>query len=340
MSSAIRNFIVMFCLFLIFFGICGHYFATTLVPDLISARDSDTGNSDADDREQSVDENNGIIGDDNLSNTEDDTEYDTFTMAFFCLGLEEELVEIYMVHVNDGYKTCVSASIPASSTAEIGGFSLMEIYKKNGVDYLVKKLQYLTGYTIDDYATLLAVDRNGKGHSVTDLSKRFGYHYRLNEAFEYPDPLYVIYKDKLENGEIEEEEISEESGDAVTDNDAPNEYFTVEADNYDLLAITNGLKNYVILLDSKYNPNAHVIFEEFLKRMLENDELKKNLDKQASVMKCFEDKTFSDIEYKDTKVAKYLFKYENQQTAFKCEKISDWDNIKNTLKAKEKGNVE
>lgn len=340
MSSAIRNFVVMFFLFLIIFGICGHFIATNLVPDLIASEDDENNsnvvNGDVS-SELSVEHEHG---NDNESEP-DDSQYETYTVAFFCLGLEDELVEIYMVHINDGYKTCVSASIPAVSTAEVGGFTFEQIYRKNGIEHLVNKLKYLTGYTIDDHACLKAVDRNGRGHSITDLSKRFGYNYRINEAFEYPDPLYEIYQDKLENDRFNEnEESSEAVSEESVEDKTPDEFFTVQPDNYSLHGITNGLNNYTILLDSEYNPNAHAIYGDFFKRLLNNKDIVNSVDEQKTVLKCFENKTFSIDNYESTEAAKYLFKYENQHIDCPCEKISDWDNVKNTLKAKEQGKID
>ncbi len=348
MSSALRNFIVTFFLFLIIFGIGGHVLATNVIPSIINSEANADSSDDKDAPDNIGNENenlsDGFLSDEDNSINNDfnnNEASDTYTIAFFGLGIDEELVEIYMIHVNKDYKTSTSVSIPGSSTAEVGGFTFEELYRKNGADFLVNKLLYLTGYTIDDYACLKAVDRNGRGHSITDLSKRYSFNYRVNEAFEYPDPSYESYREQLENDEIKQDEESEEtSSDESMEPVIRNEYFTVDPGNYALHGITNGINNYAILLDSEYNPNAYTIYEDFFKRIVNNLSSKDNLDDQVALFRCFDDKTFSVDSYANTDVAGYLFKYNNQQVSCNCEKISDWDNLKSILKAKEKGVTE
>lgn len=328
MSSAIRNFLVMFFLFLLIFGICGHFFITELVPGFISANDNTS------EAESNTADAESVVS--NPSNGTADSEQEisgaTYTFAFLCLGLDNELMHVYLVRVNDGYKTCVSASIPAYSTTETGGSTLEEIYRFKGRDFLIRKLQYLTGYAIDDYATLYSADYHKNSHTVVTLSNRLEYRFRVNEAFEYPDPNYEDYEEPtLEEGSEEsmEEETSFEPA-------VPGEYFTVEPNSYALHGITNGLTNYLILLDSEWNPNAHEIYEELFKRIFDDRKIKDDVSMQNTVMNYMEDKSFSD--YTSSTASKYLFKYNNQHFEYECHRISDWDDLKNTFIAKEKGN--
>ncbi|MBE6677914.1 MAG: hypothetical protein E7597_03870 [Ruminococcaceae bacterium] len=344
MSSALRNFIVTFILFLIIFGIGGHVLATNVIPSIISSEANADSSDDNTDNNENVNLPEENLSDENNS-TNDDFDSskicDTYTIAFFGLGVNEELVEIYLIHINKDYKTSTSVSIPGSSTAEVGGFSFEDLYRKNGAEFLVNKLLYLTGYTIDDYACLKAVDRNGRGHSITDLSKRYTFNYRVNEAFEYPDPSYESYREQMENNEVlSDEESDEVSSEESTEPIIRNEYFSVEPGNYALHGITNGINNYAILLDSEYNPNAYAIYEDFFKRIVNNLSSKDSIDDQAALFRCFDNKTFSVDNYAGTDVANYLFKYNNQQISCDCEKISDWDNLRTILKAKEKGVTE
>lgn len=327
MSGAVRNFLVMFFLFLLIFGICGHFIATELIPSMINDGDEDSfadSESVMDSQtEESIPENN--------NESKPVVSGATYTFAFLCLGPEDELVSVYLMHVNEGYKSCVSASIPAYSATEVGGSTLNEIYKFKGSDFLIKKLQYLTGFVVDDHATLYTVDIKGNGHTVTALSNRLGYRYRINDAFKYPNPLY--------EGDIvgeESEEVSEEVD--ISGDDDDGEYFTIEPNSYALNGITNGLNNYSILLDPEWNPNAHEIFQELFKRIFDDKEICSNVSEQNSIMNFMENETFSS--YTNSTAAKYLFKYKNQHFECECQRISDWDNVKNTILAKEQGENE
>ena len=164
MSGAVRNFLVMFFLCLLIFGICGHFIATELIPSMINDGDEDSF----------VDNDSVLESQPEESVPEYNNENDSvvsgasYTFAFLCLGPDDELVSVYLMHVNEGYKSCVSASIPAYSATEVGGSTLNEIYKFKGSDFLIKKLQYLTGFVVDDHATLYTVDIKGNGHTVTE----------------------------------------------------------------------------------------------------------------------------------------------------------------------------
>ncbi len=340
MSSAIRNFIVMFLLFLLIFGICGHFIATKLIPGLIEG--NDTPFQDDSTATSSTDESAEEFLSSDLS-AEDELIGNSKSVAFLCLDKNKELVSIFVIHTNDGYKTSVSSTITGNSTTEINGASLAELYRLNGADYIINKLQYLVGFKINDHATLYSIDVEGKGHTISELSVYLGYRYRLNESFQYPNPYYKEPEqneesyDSVLSGEesVESMEESTASGESI-DSDNP-EFITIEPNSYALNGITNGIKNSEILLDSEWNPNAYMIFQDLFKRMLEDNSIKSDKAKQAAIFNYFEEKTFSD--FNDLEVSEYLFEYANEHFECDCEKISDWDDVKDTFIAKIKGDT-
>lgn len=334
MVSGIRNFVVTFFLFLVVFGIIGHFVVNDVVPALIEG-----------DSEESLPEESG---DGNVSDTSESESVsvpesseavsgNSYTFAFICLGLEEELVGVYLTHVNDGYETCVSAILPGTAKTEITGSTLAQIYRLKGKEFLIEKIRYLTGLKVDDCATLHSVDTNGTGRSITELSNYLDYRYRINTAFEYPNPLYKPEAPE-DSGEVSEEsgESSEESVDSGEDI-TKKEFITIPAGSYSLKGITEGIQNYRLLLDPKYNPEAHSICQELLTQMLADTSMVGNSSKQATVMNFFKDLSFS--KYESSDAAKYLFNSFDKET-FVCNggAGAEWDVAKDHFKTLEKGN--
>lgn len=336
LSSAVRNFIVIFLLALLGFGILGTLFVDDILPKLISEsnKDDETG---ADNTTSDVEQSQESDDSESFSNIA--VEGNTYTFAFFCidsLDTEDELLCVYLTRINDGYKTSVSAIIPGDAHTELGGASLKRMYKNYGVEHVIKKLYYLTGLEVDDYALLYTYDRNGTGRSITDLSKYLDYRYRLSATFDYPNPLYVPEQNLPEENSTEISGESFEEPEISGDGTGIAEFISVPIGNYALHGITEGVLNYIMLLDPEYNTNAYVIFSDLVERFLSDGNVIGNISKQTKIFDYFRGKSFSD--YQSSDASKYLFNT-FEKTSFVCTGggSADWDVVKEHFKALETG---
>lgn len=289
MSSAFRNFLVVFLLALLGFGVLGHVIATVAVPSFVSDF-AETDTSSTDDE----------VSDDSVVSEEDTVSSDVlvlgtrYNFAFICLDINEKLAGIYLVHTNDGYKTCVTVPIPGSAMVENNGafLTLERLYADEGKDFVLKKLFYLTGCNIDEFVTVSAVDSSGNGKNITQLSTSLKYTYRISKGFECPNPYY-------NRGEIDPEESADVNSNEFL------EMITVEPGSYALNGKTNDVENDKMLLNIEYNENAFDIYSEMLTRILNDASNVGNASKQTKILGYMHDKSFRD--YSGSGAAVYLF---------------------------------
>ena len=218
--SGLRNFLIVFLLALLGFGVLGHFIATSIVPSLIEGDDSVVAES-----------SDGVLSEDTGSDSEDSVsseenlvvEGNTFNFAFFCMDINDRLAGIYILHTHDGYETCVTVPIPSTASVENNGAytTLEKLYADYGKDFMLTKLYYLTGCKIDEHATLSAVDRDGRGRNITELSTYLKYTYKVTEEFDYPNPDFI-------DGDNGEDSSGEESVEKL------GEYIKIEAGSYAL----------------------------------------------------------------------------------------------------------
>lgn len=317
--SGLRNFIVVFLLALLGFGILGHFVATSIVPSMMEGDDgsesetsevvsNDAGSEDSSD-DISVDDSAVIEG-------------NTFNFAFFCTDINDKLAGIYIIHTHDGYETCVTVPIPATAFVENNGAytTLDKLFADYGKDFMITKLYYLTGCKIDEHATLSAVDVDGKGRNVTELSTYLKYTYKITEEFEYPNPDFV----DGDNGN-ESEDVSEEIA---------GEFIKIETGSYALNGKTDGILNEQMLLDTEYNPNAFDIFSELITKMLNDSALAGNKTKQATVFNFIADKSFRN--YDGSGASAYMFNDFRKASFAYSGTGGAWDEIREAVKTLER----
>lgn len=317
--SGLRNFIIVFLLALLGFGILGHFIATSIVPALIEGG------------EPAVDESKDIVSVDGESSeskdelsSEADTviEGNTFNFAFFCMDINDKLAGIYLLHTHDGYETCVTVPIPGTAFVENNGaYTTMDkLFADHGKDFMLTKLYYLTGCKIDEYATLSAVDRDGRGRNITELSTYLKYTYKVTEAFEYPNPDFI-------DGDVNEESAEDASKEAL------GEFIKVEAGSYALNGKTDGILNEQLLLDTEWNPNVFDIFSELLNRMINDPSFATNKNKQATIFNYIADRSFRN--YEGSGASAYLFN-EFRKASFAYSGTGGaWDEIREAIKTLE-----
>lgn len=319
MSSAFRNFLVVFLLALLGFGVIGHIIATVSVPSLVSDFDEVDASSTDDhvSNDTSVSVDNNISSDTPVSGTR-------YNFAFICLDMNEKLAGVYLVHTNDGYKTCVSVPIPGSALVENNGaFSTLEkLYANEGKDFVLKKLFYLTGCKIDEFVTVCALDSSGGGKSVTQLSSTLKYTYKISKGFDCPNPYY-------NRGEIDTEESADVNSNEFL------ETIKIEPGSYALNGKTNDVENDKMLLNIDYNPNAFDIYSEMLTRIINDSSFVGNTSKQTKVLGYMHNKSFRD--YSSSGAALYLFN-DYVKASFKYSGSGGaWDELReaiNTLERK------
>lgn len=319
MFSSLRNFFVVFLISLLGFGILGHCIVTIAVPALISGEEE----SAAEESSVQSDDASGI-SEDSSEDAEQKQSGNAFTFAFFCTDVNDELAAIYIVHTDDGYETCTGALLPGTASLENNGAAttLKRLYLDNGRDYLLQKLRFLTGYAIDEYASLAAVDSSGMGRSIVELSTYLGYTYRISTAFTYPNPNY--------NGDsVTEDESADESADGAE------EYIVVAAGDYALNGRTQGVSNYELLLDTEWNAGAHEIYGEMIRRLLNDASYAGNPGRQELVFDFMMNKSFAS--YSASNAAKYLFNDYEKGYASYTAGSGAWDELKLELKTLEKG---
>lgn len=317
MSSAVRNFLVVFLLALLGFSILGHFIATVAVPALVA---DDESGSDA----LYDDESNG--GDDSSAGDEQSDSGpaagNKFNFAFICLDVNDKLAGVYIVHTDDGYRTSVSVSLPGSASVENNGayVTLARLYEDEGKSFLIDKLYYLTGCRIDENASVCAVDRDGNGRDAAQLSTFLRYTYKLNKGFEYPNPDY-------NRGEA----ADDESDESLTEN---LENIAVEPGSYALNGETGGVKNDRMLLDTEYNENAFEIYNDMLTRLINDFSLIGDPARQERVMGYMLDKSFRD--YSGSGAGLYLFNDYVKATVGYSGTGGAWDEIREAVKTLEK----
>ncbi len=281
--SGLRNFIVIFLIALIGFGVAGHFLATSIIPSLISG-DGDTEISD----DNTTSEESGISGIESEESVPAKESGEGYSFAVLCLDLKEELSSVFFVHTNDGYETCVYTTIPGKIPLENNGAesTLARIYKDNGAEFFLEKLRFITGYQIDGYAVLNAVDTTGNGRSITDLATHLNYTCKITVPFSYPNPNYIepsldsseVFEDSSTEASTDESfdfETSEEliSEDETSAPDTSSEFIVIQPGDYALNGFIplNGqadkLQNYLVLLESQYNIYAHEIYTDVLKKV-------------------------------------------------------------------------
>lgn len=309
LSGALRNFLVVFLLALLGFGIIGHFIATVAVPALTAEDESSVSPSSEDvsvPQEESS-EDDTVSEDEPVSGT-------VYNAAFCCFDVNEKLAGVYLIHTNDGYKTCVGITVPGTASVESNGAytTLAQLYENEGKDYLLTKLYYLTGCKINEYADLCAVDKSGDGRNITRLATYMQYTYKLGKSFEYPNPDY---------------DHGEESG----DND---EMLVIEAGSYALNGETNGIENEKILLDIAYNENAFDIYTDTLTKLLNDGSLAGDTARQAKVMGYMLNKSF--VDYNTSGARQYLFNDYVKATISYSGTGGAWDEIREAVKTLER----
>ncbi len=310
MLSGLRNFIIVFLIALLGFGVIGHILANSTIPSFVE------GNGD---NEESSDVSNEFVSVEDSSKDESVSKEsgETYSLAVLCVDLDKALASVFFVHTNDGYETCVYTSVSGKAPIENNGAqsTLSKIYADNGTDYLITKLKFVLGYDIDGYAVLDAVDASGKGRSITELATELSYVCNIKVPFNYPNPNYVAPPISLPNeetSEISEEGISEDISGDGTDNNG--RFINIPAGSYALNGTmvltgpTDKIPNYQVLLDSNYNIYAHEIYEAVLEKFFFESKSTNNF------------KYFSMISFDKDDASEKLF------TDFKCYKYDYPDN--------------
>lgn len=279
MFSGLRNFIIVFIVSLLCFGVIGHFLSKDIIPNLIKGDISELVSED-DNSHGSTSEN---PNDDNSDDKKKENG-ESYSFAVICLDLEDKLSSVFFIHTNEGYETCVYTTIPGKIPLENNGAdsTLERIYattKDEGVDFFLEKLKYITGYKIDGYAMLNAIDVTGNGRSITDLSTYLNYTCKVTVPFSYPNPNYIDPSDS-EAPSIDSSddsgaapEISDDISDDTSNVDTSNEFINIPAGDYalngfmPLIGQAEQIRNYQVLLDSRYNVYAHEIYTGVLKRI-------------------------------------------------------------------------
>ncbi len=318
MSSAFRNFLVVFLLALLGFGILGHFVITVAIPAL-GADEEISADSSLDGTEDETPDASASVGE---TSEDEPVGGNKYNFAFLCFDVNDKLAGVYIVHTDDGYKTNVSVSVPGSASVENNGAycTLAQLYEDEGKDFLISKLYYLTGCRIDENASIYAVDREDNGRDAAQLSTFLRYTYKLDKGFEYPNPDY-------NRGEV----ISTESTDTSYDNE---EFITVEAGSYALNGETGGVANDKMLLDTEYNENAFDIYRDMITRMLGDASTVNDPTKQAKIAGYLLDKSFRD--YSSSGAGVYLFNNYVKAGIDYSGSGGAWDEIREAVKALEK----
>lgn len=315
--SGLRNFIIVFLLSLLGFGLLGHFLATNVAPNFINGNDSeDVISKDESSEESSYDVSEDSSAKDLL------VEGNTFNFAFFCMDINDNLAGVYLLHTHDGYETCVTVPIPGTAFVENNGAytTMTKLYADYGKNFMITKLFYLTGCKIDEYATLSAVDLDGKGRNVTELSTYLKYTYKVKTEFEYPNPNYIGGGDHFESSE----DVSAE--------DVP-EFIKVAAGSYALNGNTEGVLNEQLLLDTEYNPNAFDIYVELLSKMINDGAITSNPNKQATIFNYIPERSFRD--YAGSGASAYLFNSFRKANFDHPGTGGAWDEIREAIKTLE-----
>ncbi len=315
MSGAIRNFAVVFLLALLGFGIIGHYVSTVAIPSFVEGEEDVTSSEDLESSED-----NDISADDNVS-AEIPVEGNEYNFAFICTDVNNKLAGIYLVHVDEGLEISINISVPGSSNVENNGAitTLSQLYEDEGEKYLLKKLYYLTGCEINDHAYLCAVDNGGKGRDITQLSTYLKQTYKLTKDFKYPNPNF------------NRGDIGEDSGDEVSVDSE--EYIVVEAGSYALNGKTEGVRNDLMLLDTRYNNNAFKIYSELLSGIVNDIALFGDSAKQAKILGYTLNKSFGD--YASSEASEYLFNDYVKASISHSGTSGTWSDIRQDIKALE-----
>ncbi len=315
--SGLRNFIIVFLLSLLGFGVLGHFIATGIVPNLIKGDETENV---ASTDESTEDISSDLIADSSVG--EQIIEGNTFNFAFFCMDINDKLAGIYLLHTHDGYETCVTVPIPGTAFVENNGAytTITKLYADYGKDFMVTKLFYLTGCKIDEHATVSAVDLDGKGRNVTELSTYLKYTYKIKDEFEYPNPNYI---EGGTNHESSDEVSTEEIG----------EFITIKAGSYALNGTTEGVLNEQLLLDTDYNSNAFDIYLELLNKMINDGAIASNPNKQATIFNYLPERSFRD--YAGSGASAYLFNSFRKASFEHPGTGGAWDEIREAIKTLE-----
>ena len=316
--SGLRNFIIVFLLALLGFGILGHFIATGIVPALIDGDDAESEVSEL----VSSEDPSTDLSEDASTDSPKVIECNVFNFAFFCTDVNDILAGVYIIHTHDGYETCVSVPIPGSAFVEHNGAytTLDKLYSDYGKDFTITKLYYLTGCKIDEHATLSAVDRDGKGRNITELSTYLKYTYKISEEFDYPNPDFIDGEGNEENSE----EASKENAD---------EFITVKAGSYALNGKTEGLLNYQMLLDTEYNPDVFDIFSQLINKMLNDTSVVQSPNKQAGIFNYIASKSFR--VYQGSGASAYLYNDFRKASFAYSGTGGAWDEIREAIKTLE-----
>lgn len=320
--SGLRNFLIVFLLALLGFGVLGHFIAVGIVPALIKGDDT-----------VAVESEDAVVSEDGSTESFDDISYETpviegntFNFAYFCMDINNKLAGVYLIHTHDGYKTCVTVPIPGTASVENNGAytSLEQLYGDYGKDFMLTKLYYLTGCKIDEHATLSAVDRDGRGRNITELSTYLKYTYRVTEEFDYPNPDFIDGDNWGESSEAGEEDVSVEK---------PGEYINVETGSYALNGKTEGILNEQLLLDTEWNPNVFDIFSELINRMINDSGLAADKNRQSTIFSYIADKSFRD--YEGSGASAYMFNDFRKASFAYSGTGGAWDEIREAIKTLE-----
>ncbi len=338
MFSGLRNFIVVFLVALLGFGVAGHFLAVEIIPTLIKGDNTS---------DISVDESSN----DELSSDYESTESqpiresgEQYTFAVLCIDLEEELSCVYFIHTNEGYETCTYTTLSGKLPVENNGAesTLARVYKDNGADFFVNKLNYITGYTVDGFAILDAMDKSGNGRCVTELASSINYTCKISVPFSYPNPNYVDPSLSIDDSSddttseetsVFESSIDETSTEETSAPDTNSEFIMVPVGDYALNGFfplegqADKLPNYRVLLDSKYNIYANDIYTDILEKIF--------IINTSENVKVFE--YFSTLSANEDMAAKHLF---NDYKKYKYEypqNVNSWDEAIAALRELELG---
>lgn len=332
MTSSIRNFIIIFLVTLLLFGALGHYIVNDAIPALLEApasTESGVGSSDVPDSS-----NNGTSDDSENSDSEtsESIESNSYTCVFIGTDINGVLCSVNLAHVDDGYKTYIFSSIPATVKVENkSGISLLsDIYKRQGAVYTVQKLEAMTGFSIDHYAIVSASKGRGSQTTESPSAKNYdllalfnevgGISCSIKEDVIYENPNYIPETSELPS-ESTDESSSESSQDPDLDisaeetTEAPTQstesseeavlqemYITIPAGIYYI-----NQDNYATLMDSSVNPYIGDIFKNLFNRVFTNASLAGNTDKQNAYLRKLEYDNFYDD--KRPLAETLLFKY-------------------------------
>lgn len=332
MTSSIRNFIIIFLVTLLLFGALGHYIVNDAIPALLEApasTESDVGSSDVSDSS-----NNGTNDDPKNPDgeTSESIESNSYTCVFLGTDINGVLCSVNLAHVDDGYKTYIFSSIPATVKVENkSGISLLsDIYKRQGAVYTVQKLEAMTGFNIDHYA-IVSASKGGDGQtSVPPSAKDYdlltlfnevgGISCSIKEDIIYANPDYIPETPELPSESTDESsvessreanvelsatettEVPPQSAESSEEVLPEGMHITIPAGIYYI-----NQDNYATFMDSSVNPYIGDIFKNLFNRVFTNASLAGNTDKQNAYLRRLEYDNFYDD--KRPLAETLLFKY-------------------------------